>query len=391
MNTRRTISPILYLIAAFLSILYMSSDAFAAQKYTDQELGEIYSQVLCTKCGPKRDLDSHQCPMADEKRALVKARLEEGHTPEEVIRNFNGDNIAFMFNLPLKVIRETKCPCACAETLEICIGELRGPGSDIPGCPVIDDIMVDIRTLQRDGKTDEQIIAGLQSEVLQSKYRMIIDRMIYLYQLVPEYAAIKEEAQELPKALLDAECSCSCTEPLGVCVEQMPWCERVIMTLHHYPRYQKMGLTVEEIADATPAPCGKTCAKNVTGKYLGINGAACSRPVRDAAYYRTVDGEEVVFCCESCATMTSELPDEILDNVTCKLCGSNLPLRDDQCAESNVQRMLIKTWLQQGKTSEWIIDRFSDASEVANEEKADAHIEHRGEENVQNSKRHAGH
>ena len=67
----------------------------------------------------------------------------------------------------------------------------------------------------------------------------------------------------------------------------------------------------------------------------------------------------MVFCCESCYAMEEELPDEILDNVTCKFCDSGLTLREDECPGSAMQKALIKTWLLEGKTPEWIIHRFS--------------------------------
>ncbi len=85
-------------------------------------------------------LDKHNCEMAKELRALAKARLEEGHSVKDVIWNFNGDNIAFIHALPLSVIRQSRCPCACKETIEICISELRG-NKKFPGCPVIDEML----------------------------------------------------------------------------------------------------------------------------------------------------------------------------------------------------------------------------------------------------------
>jgi hypothetical protein len=207
---------------------------------------------------------------------------------------------------------------------------------------------------------EAKIIEQLNSSKYQTKYAQIIKDDIEKYHAIKAYVDILSYVENLPDALLDdSECPCACTESLRTCIQEMPWCERIPLMLRHYGMYIRMGLTTEEAAAAMPAPCGKTCAKNVEGAYLGINGDLCTRPIRDKAYYRTLNGKKMVFCCESCYAMEEELPDEILDNVICKLCDSGLTLREDECLGSAMQKALIKTWLLAGKTPEWIIHRFS--------------------------------
>jgi len=337
---------------------------------TKKELKSIYSQMYCTKCGDKseRTLNKHNCEMAKELRTLAKARLEEGHSVRDVIWNFNGDNIAFIYDLPQGVIRQGRCPCACDETIEICIAELRGD-EKVPKCPVIDEIMADIHDLNESGLNELEIINQLKESEYQIKYAKMIAAGIQKFQSIKAYADILAQIDNLPDALLDdSECPCACTESLRTCIQEMPWCERIPLILRHYEVYIQMGLTTEEAAAAMPAPCGKTCAKNVDGAYLGINGDLCTRPIRDKAYYRTLNGKKMVFCCESCYAMEEELPDEILDNVVCKTCDFGLTLREDKCPLSEAQKMLIKSWLLEGKTTEWIIYRFSEDYDPLKEE-----------------------
>jgi hypothetical protein len=144
-------------IAISFSLMFINSGEAKKPKVarneaiTKKELKSVYSQMYCTKCGNKseRVLDKHNCEMAKELRALAKARSEEGHSVKDVIWNFNGDNIVFIHALPLSVIRQSRCPCACKETIEICISELRG-NKKFPGCPVVDEIMTDIRKLSKE-------------------------------------------------------------------------------------------------------------------------------------------------------------------------------------------------------------------------------------------------
>lgn len=355
-------------IAISLSLFFINSGE--AKKYSERELKDIYSQMYCTGCGEKSKmvLDKHNCGKAKELRTLAEKRLEEGHSEKDVIWNFNGDNIAFMYDLPRLVIRKLRCSCACEETIEVCIGELRGI-EKAPGCPVIDEIMADISMLNEVEISDTKIVEQLESSEYQTKYAKIIKADIEKYRAVEAYADILAQVENLPDALLDdSKCPCACTESLRTCIKGMPWCERISLMLRHYKAYIQMGLTTEEAAAAMPAPCGKTCAKDVEGDYLGINGDFCARPIRDQAYYYTLNGKKRVFCCESCYVMVAELPDKILDNVTCKLCGSGLTLRQDQCPASELQRALIKTWLLEGKTPEWIIHRFSEDYDPLKEE-----------------------
>lgn len=339
--------------------LYVSAEDDKAS-YSENELNEIYSQILCIKCGMGHvTIDVCQCVMALELRTKVKERLEQGFSPEEVIWNFNGDNIAFMYQLPERVIREVDCPCACGETLEVCIGELRGFVTErgkTQGCPVIYEIIKDIRRWQKSGYSDEQIIDKLKNSEQQTKYEMLISTAIETMKSTKSY-----DLSMLPDAILDdSECYCACTEGLRTCIEEMPWCDRIEGMIRRVALYLRMGLSSEEAAASMYSPCGKICAKNTTGTYLGINCDGCQRPIRDKAYYAAVNGEDRAYCCESCYQMDQELPDAILDNVKCEVCPCETTLRNCKCANVAVQRMLIKTWLMEGKTSEEIIERFSD-------------------------------
>ncbi|MFQ6040374.1 MAG: hypothetical protein ACE5PV_05915, partial [Candidatus Poribacteria bacterium] len=234
---------------------------------------------------------------------------------------------------------------------------------------VIDEIMSDIHDLDESGITESEIISQLKRSEYQVKYGKMIADGIRKFQSIKAYVDILAQVENLPDALLDdSECSCACTESLRTCIQEMPWCERIPLMLHLYERYLQIGLTTEEAAAAMPAPCGKTCAKNVEGAYLGINGDLCTRPIRDKAYYRTLNGKKMVFCCESCYAMEEDLPDEILDNVMCKACDLGLTLREDKCPLSESQKTLIKTWLFEGKTPEWIIYRFSEDYDPLKEE-----------------------
>ncbi len=334
-----------------------------SKKYSKDELRAVYSQILCIKCGCKQTIDVCQCPMAPELRAKVKERLEQGFSPKEVIWNFNGDNIAFIHKLPQRVIRALDCPCACGETVEVCIGEMRAyltpDGKSTQGCPIIEDIMADIRGLATEAKSDQETIDTIIGSELQTKYKFKNYVAIQKYEEQPKHQRLLKAAATLPDAILDdSECGCACTESLRTCLEQMPWCERIAGLMHAATLYQKMGLTTEEAAASLYAPCGKMCGKITTGTYLGINCASCSRPIRDKAYTAVVNGVEKKYCCESCYRMETELPDEILDNVICQVCDSGLTLREDICPSVNMQKMLIKTWLMEGKTPQQIIERF---------------------------------
>ncbi|MFQ6116167.1 MAG: hypothetical protein ACE5NG_19060, partial [bacterium] len=207
-------------------------------------------------------------------RALVKERLEQGFPPKKVIWNFNGDNVAFIHQLPTTVIRKVRCPCACGETLEVCIAELRplvnATGTPITrGCPVIDEIMKDIKKLRNSGHNNSAIITQLQDRPHREKYKTIVS------------SAIKSQNSsnrsvkfltDLPDALLDnIVCPCSCTETLRTCLLEMPWCERTEVTIQRVSVLMGIGLSVEEAASSVYAPCGKVCAKNTVGTYLGIN------------------------------------------------------------------------------------------------------------------------
>lgn len=365
------LSVITTLTVAGLFLLTEISSTAARRPTSEAQLNAIYSKILCIKCGCKVTIDVCQwntcrlapqdiCPKAEEARTLVKERLEEGATPDEVIWNFNAGNVAFMFRLPQQVIREGRCPCACGETIEVCIGELR-PLRGIPGCPVIREIMGDIRKLSREGDSDGEILDRLEGREFRERYEQTISARVEALRSESAYAEILEAASFLPEAILDdVECTCACTESLRTCIERMPWCERIRSIISDSFFLMGMGLTPEETAASIVAPCGKTCAKEVSGKYLGINGERCGRPIRDRAYYAVINGERKTFCCESCYKMGVKLPDEILDNVKCQVCDSGLTLRNAECRHIPRQKMLIRIWLMQGKTPEEIIRRFSD-------------------------------
>lgn len=350
-------------------LLVLSAWAVRSEaKVSEAVVKAAYEQVLCTKCGMNHYLDEDKCTMVPEKRTLVRARLEEGHSIAEVVWNFNGDNISFMFALPQEVIRTMRCPCACGETVEVCIGELRGAKAKaptLPGCPVIDEIMEDIRELDRQGGSPEEILSALQGDPYMTQYSTTIETRIRTLKATSEYYLALLPASLLPQVILDeAECSCTCTEKLRTCLLEMPWCSRLQEMIYQAIAYLDMGLIPEEAAASFQAPCGKTCGKEVTGVYLGINCAVCGRPVRDKAWKRIVNGEEKIFCCESCDVMSQDLPDEILDNVPCLVCDLDMTLRDENCTGVYIQRSLIKTWLLSGKTPEQIIARLTRDQEM---------------------------
>lgn len=321
------------------------------KKGSEKELNKIYSEILCIGCAGRKTIDhAPDCPIAEDLKAKVKPLVKK-FDKDEIVYNFNKNNIAFIHQLPAEVIRNLNCPCACNEKVWVCLaGETE--------CPVIETVTQDIRKLKEQGESDGKIVKLLESNEYQQGYSLIIESAIKRAHQMRSY-----DISDIPDFVLDnGICSCECTESIRTCIEKMPWCNRIKSTLSTVRIYlYVMKLSPEDTVSAMYAPCSKICAKKTGGEYLGKNCYSCQRPVLDKAYYGELHGKERAFCCQSCYTMSTPLPLAILNNVECKVCPCGKLLRDcngKHCPMLSVEKMLIKTWLLQDMTQDEIIKKL---------------------------------
>jgi cytochrome c-type biogenesis protein CcmH/NrfF len=317
----------------------------------ENSLNGVYSKVLCVGCEGRKTIDhSKKCPRAKDLRAKVKSLVEKGFDKEKIVYNFNGENIAFIYQLPAKVIRNLNCACACGEKIWVCLAS-----ENSYSCPVIKTITQDIRKLKKQGRTDAEIVKLLKNSEYQQKYNLIIESAIKMAHQIQSY-----DISNIPDIVLEnAKCTCACTESLSTCLEKMPWCKRISILITRAKVYLNIiGLSPEDTAKSIYAPCANLCAKRTGGRYLGKNCYACQRPVIDKAYYGEIDGKKVVFCCRSCYKMETPLPQTILDNVECKVCPCKKLLSEcnsKHCPLIILEKGLIKTWLLQNMTQDEVI------------------------------------
>lgn len=338
------------LVLVILNVFLFWTVVYGFELKTEEKLNEIYSKILCVGCGGRKTIDhSKDCPIAEDLRTKVKSLLEKGFDKDEIIYNFNGKNIAFIYQLPAEVIRNLNCPCACDEKVWVCVG-------GETDCPVVETLTQDIRKLKEQGEPDGKIVKLLKSNQYQERYSLIIETAVKVTHRLQGY-----DISDIPDFVLDnAICSCECTESLRTCIEKMPWCKRIKLMISAASVYLHiMKLNPEDVVSAMYAPCAKECAKRMEGEYLGKNCYACQRPVLDKAYYGEIDGKEEVFCCRSCYVMETPLPQAILDNVECKLCPCGKLLsdcnREHYCPLLPAQEKLIKAWLMQNMTEDEVI------------------------------------
>ena len=351
----RTKTLVWSLVLVISSLFLLSeSKVYPSELKAEEELNEIYSKILCVGCGEKKFIDhSEDCPVAQDLRNRVRSLVEKGFDKETIVWNFNGGNIAFIYQLPAEVIRELSCPCACNEKVWVCLAS-----ENRYSCPVIETVVKDIRELKEQGKSNGKIIKVLKSRRYQEKYSLIIEAAIKIAHQLRSY-----DISDIPDFVLDnAKCSCECTESIRTCIEKMPWCKRIGSTISMAKLYlHVMKLSPQDVVFAMHAPCGKMCGKRIEGKYLGENCSICQRPVLDKAYYIEGDGKKEVFCCQSCYEMGTPLPQAILDNVLCKVCPCKKTLRECNkmyCPLLSVEKRLIKTWLLQGMTQDEVIRKL---------------------------------
>ncbi len=323
-----------------------------AKKGSEKELNEIYSKILCIGCAGEKTIDhTPECRISKDLKARVKILVKEGFDKEEIIYNFNKNNIAFIHQLPAEVISNLNCPCACNEKVWVCLaGETQ--------CPIIEILTQDIRNLKQQGESDDKIVKLLKSNKYQQGYSLIIESAIKQAHQMQSY-----DISDIPDFVLDnGICSCECTEPIRICIEKMPWCNRIRSMISVAKIYlYMMRLSPEDAVSGMYAPCSKMCAKKIEGEYLEKNCYICQRPVLDKAYYGKLDGKKRAFCCKSCYTMSTPLPRAILNNVECKICACRKLLRDckeEHCPLLSVEKSLIKAWLLQGMTKDEIIKKL---------------------------------
>jgi hypothetical protein len=344
------------LVLVILSILLfwtgISASELRTKESLEKKLNEIYSEVFCVGCERRKTIDHNEdCPIARELRTKVRLLVEKGFDKETIVWNFNGRNIAFIYQLPAEVIRNVNCPCACDEKVWVCLG-----GEN--DCPVIEILTKDIKKLKDQGVTGSEIIKTLENSPYQEKYNAIIASAIKNTSAMESY-----DVSNIPDFILDnAICSCECTETLRTCIEKMPWCKRIGSMISEAALYlYVMKLSPEDVVSGMYAPCAKICAKKTEGEYLGENCFLCQRPILDKAYYKEVNGKEEVFCCESCPAMITPLPQAILDNVECKVCPCDKTLgecNEGHCPFLSAEKKLIKIWLLEGMTEDEVIRKL---------------------------------
>lgn len=348
----KKIISILLIMSVLLTWTGVHLSGLGAERGLEKELEEIYSEILCIGCGGKKTIDhSNDCPVAKDLRAKVRFLVKEGFDKETIVWNFNGNNIAFIYQLPAELIRNLDCPCACSEKVWVCLGSEND-------CPVIGAITEDIRKFKEQGKSEERTVGLLKSPEYQEKYSLVIESAIK-----EAYQMRSYDISDIPDFVLDnGKCSCECTESLRTCIERMPWCKRIDTMIYMAKIYlYVMKLEPEDVVSAMYTPCAKVCAKRMEGEYLGKNCSVCQRPILDRAYYKEVDGKEEVFCCRSCYELGSPLPQAVLNNVECKICPCKKVLsrcREEICPLLSVEKRLIKIWLLQDMRVDEIIRKL---------------------------------